>query len=186
MDSVVMSYRAGLPPVLKGISLSVKGGEKVGVIGRTGAGSKLAFEPDSVGHSLKRRKLTAFHGDCAESSIMSALFRLVELTSGSISIDGLDISTLGLRDLRRNVIIIPQDAGLFSVSFFCPLSFPYPRYEANACVAFSLPYRARSGPTSIRLARTMMPVRVSPSLLHIFNYLCSSADSLLSNLLSIS
>jgi ATP-binding cassette subfamily C (CFTR/MRP) protein 1 len=92
MDSVVMSYREGLPPVLKGISLSVKGGEKVGVIGRTGAG---------------------------KSSIMSALFRLVELTSGSISIDGLDISTLGLRDLRRNVIIIPQDAGLFSVrSFF--------------------------------------------------------------------
>lgn len=54
IDNVVMSYRAGLPPVLRGISIDIKGGEKVGVVGRTGAG---------------------------KSSIMLSLFRIVELTS---------------------------------------------------------------------------------------------------------
>ncbi|KAL7411550.1 ABC protein [Mrakia frigida] len=87
MKDVFMSYRAGLPSVLKGINLSIKGGEKIGVVGRTGAG---------------------------KSSIMSALFRLVELSSGSISVDGVDISTIGLRNLRESIVIIPQDPLLFS------------------------------------------------------------------------
>lgn len=46
---------------------------------------------------------------------MGALFRLVELTSGSISIDGIDISTLGLHELREQIAIIPQEPLLFSV-----------------------------------------------------------------------
>ncbi|KZS94671.1 ABC protein [Sistotremastrum niveocremeum HHB9708] len=86
-DDVVMRYRPGLPPVLKGISLSISEGEKIGVVGRTGAG---------------------------KSSLMVALFRIVELASGRISIDGIDISTLGLRDLRTKLAIIPQDPLLFS------------------------------------------------------------------------
>ncbi|KAF8530125.1 ABC protein [Hysterangium stoloniferum] len=85
--SVVMSYRPGLDPVLKGISMSIRPGEKIGVIGRTGAG---------------------------KSSLMVALFRLVELVSGSIHIDGMDISSLGLRDLRSKIAIIPQEPLLFS------------------------------------------------------------------------
>lgn len=87
LSNVELRYRPELPPVLKGISMSVKGGEKIGIVGRTGAG---------------------------KSTIMVALYRLVELSGGSIHIDGIDISTLGLRDLRSNIAIIPQDALLFS------------------------------------------------------------------------
>ena len=87
INNVVMRYRAGLPPVLKGISLNVKGGQKVGIVGRTGAG---------------------------KSSLLTALLRLTEIESGSIVIDGKDISQLGLRDLRRRVAILPQDPLLFS------------------------------------------------------------------------
>ncbi|KAF8530143.1 ABC protein [Hysterangium stoloniferum] len=84
---VVMSYRPGLDPVLKGISMSIRSGEKIGIVGRTGAG---------------------------KSSLMITLFRLVELSSGSIHIDGIDISSLGLRDLRSKIAIIPQEPLLFS------------------------------------------------------------------------
>ncbi|KAG7451066.1 ABC transporter [Guyanagaster necrorhizus] len=87
LRDVVLSYRPGLPSVLKGISMTVKAGEKIGIVGRTGAG---------------------------KSSIMTALYRLVELSSGSIRIDGVDISTVGLTELRKGLSIIPQDALLFS------------------------------------------------------------------------
>ncbi|KAG2058537.1 hypothetical protein BDR06DRAFT_1004242 [Suillus hirtellus] len=87
MKDAVMRYRPELPPVLKGLSMSVSPGEKIGVVGRTGAG---------------------------KSSIMTAIYRMVELASGSISIDGVDISTVGLAQLRRKLSIIPQDAFLFS------------------------------------------------------------------------
>ncbi|GAA5955029.1 hypothetical protein JCM3765_003165 [Sporobolomyces pararoseus] len=86
-DNVFMSYRPDLPPVLKGLSLSVGAGERIGVVGRTGAG---------------------------KSSIMMTLFRIVEVTSGRITIDGVDISKIGLSDLRSRLSIIPQDAVLFN------------------------------------------------------------------------
>ncbi|GAM88788.1 hypothetical protein ANO11243_068220 [Dothideomycetidae sp. 11243] len=85
-DDVQMRYRDGLPLVLKGLSLHVKAGERVGVVGRTGAG---------------------------KSTIMSTLFRLIELSGGSITIDGLNIAKVGLADLRSRLSIIPQDPTLF-------------------------------------------------------------------------
>ncbi|KAH9989454.1 ABC transporter [Russula vinacea] len=87
IKDAVLKYRPELPLVLKGLSMTVHGGEKIGIVGRTGAG---------------------------KSSIMVALFRIVELVSGSISIDGVDISKIGLNDVRNAISIIPQDATLFS------------------------------------------------------------------------
>ena len=85
-NDVEMRYRADLPLVLSGLSMHVKGGERIGIVGRTGAG---------------------------KSSIMTTLFRIVELSGGSITIDGLDISKIGLHDLRSRMAIIPQDPTLF-------------------------------------------------------------------------
>ena len=85
-DEVQMRYRAGLPLVLQGLNMTVAGGERIGVVGRTGAG---------------------------KSSIMSTLFRLVELSGGTITIDGINIAQVGLKDLRTRLAIIPQDPTLF-------------------------------------------------------------------------
>lgn len=85
-NEVKMRYRDGLPLVLQGMNMRVAGGERIGIVGRTGAG---------------------------KSSIMSALFRLVELSGGSITIDGVNIATVGLKDLRTRLAIIPQDPTLF-------------------------------------------------------------------------
>ncbi|KAL5047594.1 hypothetical protein BDW71DRAFT_179567 [Aspergillus fruticulosus] len=79
-------YREGLDLVLKNVNLDIKPHEKIGVVGRTGAG---------------------------KSSLTLALFRIIEPTNGGISIDNLDISTIGLRDLRGRLAIIPQDPAMF-------------------------------------------------------------------------
>lgn len=79
-------YRETLDPVLKHISFKVKPSEKIGIVGRTGAG---------------------------KSTLTLALFRLLEPISGTILIDGIDITRMGLYDLRSNIAIIPQDAHAF-------------------------------------------------------------------------
>ncbi|XP_071113612.1 multidrug resistance-associated protein 1-like [Haliotis cracherodii] len=82
-----LRYRQGRDLVLKNITFTVHGGEKIGVVGRTGAG---------------------------KSSLMLSLFRLVEPTEGAIVIDGVDIADIGLHDLREKLAIIPQDPFLFT------------------------------------------------------------------------
>ncbi|KAJ1865211.1 ATPase-like protein [Coemansia sp. RSA 2703] len=81
-----MRYRSELDLVLKGLTFSTVSSEKIGIVGRTGAG---------------------------KSSITYALMRMVEPASGQIKIDGIDISTIGIRDLRSQIAIIPQDPTLF-------------------------------------------------------------------------
>ncbi|KAJ1665762.1 hypothetical protein IW140_003278 [Coemansia sp. RSA 1813] len=86
IKNLVIEYVPGVP-VLHNITLSVSHGEKIGVVGRTGAG---------------------------KSSLALALLRFIEATKGRIVLDGVDISKIGLEDLRRNVTIIPQDPVLFN------------------------------------------------------------------------
>uniref|UniRef100_T1GTR9 ABC transporter domain-containing protein n=1 Tax=Megaselia scalaris TaxID=36166 RepID=T1GTR9_MEGSC len=76
-------------PKFRGINFKVNGGEKIGIVGRTGAG---------------------------KSSLTLALFRIIEAAGGKITIDGIDISILGLHALRSRLTIIPQDPVLFSGS----------------------------------------------------------------------
>ncbi|OJJ48270.1 hypothetical protein ASPZODRAFT_130231 [Penicilliopsis zonata CBS 506.65] len=82
-------YREGLDLVLKDINLDIKPREKIGVVGRTGAG---------------------------KSSLTLALFRIIEPDQGSISIDDLNVSSIGLFDLRGRLAIIPQDPAMFEGS----------------------------------------------------------------------
>lgn len=87
VNDLVVAYAPDLPPVLKGLSFSVERSERIGVVGRTGAG---------------------------KSSLTLALFRFLEASQGSIHIDGLDISKIKLHALRSRLAIIPQDPVLFS------------------------------------------------------------------------
>jgi len=90
--NVCLRYRPGLPLALKGLTFTAKPGQRIGICGRTGAG---------------------------KSSISVALFRLSELASGEIILDGKDLSKLGLSDVRgrkNGMCIIPQDPVLFSGS----------------------------------------------------------------------
>ncbi|KAL2917874.1 hypothetical protein HK105_202747 [Polyrhizophydium stewartii] len=87
---VSMRYAPDLPLVLKSVSFSIHGREKIGVVGRTGSG---------------------------KSSLMQVLFRMVEPASGAIVVDGITTNELGLKDLRSGLGIIPQDPVLFSGTF---------------------------------------------------------------------
>ncbi|KAJ4251970.1 Transporter of the ATP-binding cassette (ABC) [Fusarium torreyae] len=80
------SYRKELNPVLQDITLKIEPQEKVGIVGRTGAG---------------------------KSSLALAIFRALEADKGKILIDGLEIGNIGLQDLRENITIVPQDPTLF-------------------------------------------------------------------------
>jgi len=87
VEDLVIKYAPELPPVLHNVSFTLKGRERVGLLGRTGSG---------------------------KSTLAMSILRFVDATSGKIFIDGIDITTIGLHDLRSRVTFIPQDATLFS------------------------------------------------------------------------
>ncbi|KAF8854593.1 P-loop containing nucleoside triphosphate hydrolase protein [Acephala macrosclerotiorum] len=82
-----VGYAEGLPAILKGLNVHVEMNQRVGIVGRTGAG---------------------------KSTLSLALFRFLEARRGSITIDGVDISKINLHSLRTRLAIIPQDPVLFS------------------------------------------------------------------------
>ncbi|KAL2922183.1 ABC transporter C family member 10 [Bienertia sinuspersici] len=87
IHNLQIRYRANSPLVLKGISCTFEGGDKIGIVGRTGSG---------------------------KTTLIGALFRLVEPVGGKIIVDGVNIGSIGLHDLRSRVGIIPQDPTLFN------------------------------------------------------------------------
>jgi ATP-binding cassette subfamily C (CFTR/MRP) protein 1 len=92
LKNLRMKYRDDTPVVLKGLDLTFEGGERVGIVGRTGSG---------------------------KSSLLLCLLRLVEPEKAEkgekpIAIDGVDVTQIGLAELRRKIAIIPQNPTLFS------------------------------------------------------------------------
>ncbi|KAJ7485641.1 multidrug resistance-associated ABC transporter [Mycena latifolia] len=88
-EDLVIRYAPELPPVLHSLTFDINPGEKVGILGRTGSG---------------------------KSTLALSFFRFVEPTEGKILVDGLDISQVGLTDLRSRITIIPQDPTILSGS----------------------------------------------------------------------
>ncbi|GJN92324.1 hypothetical protein Rhopal_005354-T1 [Rhodotorula paludigena] len=89
VNNLTAAYSPDLPAVLKDVSFTVRGGEKIGIVGRTGSG---------------------------KSSLALSFFRFIEPRSGNISIDGVNINTLSLEDLRSRLTIVAQEAALFKGS----------------------------------------------------------------------
>ncbi|XP_049962506.1 ATP-binding cassette sub-family C member 5-like isoform X4 [Schistocerca serialis cubense] len=85
--NVSLCYREGLPNVLKGINFIIESAEKIGIVGRTGSG---------------------------KSSLVAAIYRMAELSSGKITVDGVNIADVKLQHLRSRLSVIPQDPVLFS------------------------------------------------------------------------
>lgn len=99
-EDVCIRYRDN-PLAVKGVSANIKAGEHVGVVGRTGSG---------------------------KSTLVSSLFRIQELDSGKVFIDGVDIRSIGLKDLRSRLGVIPQDPVIFAGSLRYNLD-PFDRHE---------------------------------------------------------
>ncbi|KAI9729565.1 MAG: hypothetical protein M1834_006761 [Cirrosporium novae-zelandiae] len=102
VENLVVGYADDLPPVLKGLTFAIESNQRIGVVGRTGAG---------------------------KSSLTLALFRFLgPYREGTVTIDGIDISKIKLHDLRSRLAIIPQDPVLFSGTVRSNLD-PFDRYS---------------------------------------------------------
>jgi len=101
-NELIIRYRTSLPPALSGLSFQIKGGQRVGVVGRTG---------------------------CGKSTLVQALFRILEAEKGSIKIDGVDISSLGLNKLRTEMSVIPQYPVLFNNCSIYDNLDPFGKYD---------------------------------------------------------
>ena len=84
---VTMGYREGTDPALRNVYFKILPGEKVGIVGRSGAG---------------------------KSSILQALYRLCDVRAGKVLVEGVDVRSLGVHTLRRHIAYIPQHPSLFA------------------------------------------------------------------------
>ncbi|EIW82695.1 multidrug resistance-associated ABC transporter [Coniophora puteana RWD-64-598 SS2] len=135
VEDLVVKYAPELPPVLRGVSFSLKPRERVGLLGRTGSG---------------------------KSTLAMSILRFVDPASGRIVIDGIDISKIGIHDLRSRITFIPQDAALFSGTLRENLD-PFNEHEDIECL--DVLYRVRMiSESAYQSQRTsQMPSRASTS-----------------------
>lgn len=106
VEDLVISYAPSLPPVIKGVSFHISKREKVGLVGRTGSG---------------------------KSTMALSLLRFTDPTSGRIMIDGIDITTIGLQDLRSRLTLIAQESVLFSGTIRSNLD-PFNEHSDQDCM----------------------------------------------------
>jgi len=119
LNNLKMRYRSDTPLVLKGLNVSIEGGERIGVVGRTGSGKSSLFlsllrlvEPDVADMMIAREKDTKLEynddDDEDEERLRNSSY------VAPVSIDGVDTLRLGLKELRSKITIIPQNPVLFS------------------------------------------------------------------------
>ncbi|KAH7904349.1 ABC transporter type 1, transmembrane domain-containing protein [Hygrophoropsis aurantiaca] len=106
VEDLVIKYAPELPPVLHNVSFKLNAKERIGLLGRTGSG---------------------------KSTMAMSLLRFVDPVTGRILIDGIDISTIGIYDLRSRLTFIPQDATLFSGTLRDNLD-PFGEHEDSECL----------------------------------------------------
>ncbi|KAG1837297.1 hypothetical protein F4604DRAFT_1843943 [Suillus subluteus] len=106
VEDLVIKYSPELPPVLHNVSFTLSARERIGLLGRTGSG---------------------------KSTLAMSILRFVDPVSGRILIDGIDISTIGVHDLRSRLTFIPQDATLFSGTLRDNLD-PFGEHEDGECL----------------------------------------------------
>lgn len=95
---MVLKYNSYDVAVLKSVSFKIASHEKIGIVGRSGSG---------------------------KTSLLVALMRLTEISSGAILIDGVDTSKIGLRDLREKIAVVPQEPVLLTGTIRRCVFFPY-------------------------------------------------------------
>ncbi|GAA5840283.1 hypothetical protein JCM9279_002335 [Rhodotorula babjevae] len=138
VEQLVLSYAPDLPPVVKDVSFDIPPRSKVGLCGRTGSG---------------------------KSTLATSLLRFTDPSSGRIIIDGIDITTIGLHDLRSAVTLIPQEAVLFSGTVRSNLD-PFGQHTDAAClevldrVGLINTSTAPTAPTSAIPSRAPSPSRM--------------------------
>lgn len=121
VEDLSVAYKDSLPPVLKNLNFVVKPGERIGIIGRTGAG---------------------------KSTLASVFFRLLKPRGGRVKIDDIDIAELKLTDLRSRLAIIPQDPFLFSGSLRSNLDMEGIRDDYEIRTTLQRVHLAREYPAS--------------------------------------
>ncbi|KAF8331910.1 uncharacterized protein EI90DRAFT_3154324 [Cantharellus anzutake] len=133
VENLVLKYSPELDPVLKNISFEIRPTEKIGVVGRTGSG---------------------------KSTLALAFFRFVDPEQGKIVIDGVDITSIGLEDLRSRMTIIPQDAVLFAGTIRENLD-PFNEHSDEDCLdalrRVQLRTSASAGSTAVSSAANTRP-----------------------------
>ncbi|KAJ5482896.1 hypothetical protein N7539_006342 [Penicillium diatomitis] len=131
--NLTVKYASDLPPVLRGLNINIKGNQRVGIVGRTGAG---------------------------KSSLALALFRFLEASQGQILIDGIDIAKMTLTQLRSRLAIIPQNPVLFSGTVRSNLD-PFQEHDDDELISALAQVKCPSSTAELPSSELDMPVSES-------------------------